>query len=455
MNVRVLREVSLGGKVSLSSWYGADIRRLLALFLILLLLGGTVSASEQDANRITGELLDRHLPFGIIMDPIFEAPDSMQIHTYTRCGDSAIWTGFYLASEAYRYAVTKSPEAMNNAWRALTGIRRLMYVTGTSVLARCAFPVTWEHAADLIIQEQHNGIYQGNYNSEAYYWVGNTSRDQYLGVFFGLVTAFDMIGDPNMNATIADITWKLLDNLEQNGWTPRMPDGSHSTSFTLRPDQHLNLMAIGRHILPERFGSDYSSYATFHFFEVPAPIALEVLDVINSYFKFNLDTIALVNLIRLENNPTRRAVYQKAYDILRNTTDGHQNAFFNMMDYVLAGPNAQRDQDTVTFLELWLKRPRRDFRVDLRQPQYADRVQVCLDYACAPIPVDLRVPTDFLWQRNPFQLSGGGDGFIESAGIDYLLPYWMARYYGILGPDPPPRSGANGEPGGRRAIPKR
>jgi uncharacterized protein (TIGR03437 family) len=44
----------------------------------------------------------------------------------------------------------------------------------------------------------------------------------------------------------------------------------------------------------------------------------------------------------------------------------------------------------------------------------------------------LRPPTDFLWQRNPFQLAGGGNGFIEEPGIDYILPYWMARYYGVI-----------------------
>jgi uncharacterized protein (TIGR03437 family) len=43
----------------------------------------------------------------------------------------------------------------------------------------------------------------------------------------------------------------------------------------------------------------------------------------------------------------------------------------------------------------------------------------------------LRPPTDFLWQRSPFQLAVGGAGIIESPGIDYILPYWMARYYGL------------------------
>src|SRR5262249_41865099 len=55
--------------------------------------------------------------------------------------------------------------------------------------------------------------------------------------------------------------------------------------------------------------------------------------------------------------------------------------------------------------------------------------------ACSPIPVPDRVTTDFLWQRSPFQMSGGGSGRIETAGIDYLLPYWMARYYGVITAD--------------------
>jgi hypothetical protein len=43
-----------------------------------------------------------------------------------------------------------------------------------------------------------------------------------------------------------------------------------------------------------------------------------------------------------------------------------------------------------------------------------------------------RVRTDFLWQRSPFLLYGGGSARIEAPGIDYLLPYWMGRYYGVF-----------------------
>ena len=66
---------------------------------------------------------------------------------------------------------------------------------------------------------------------------------------------------------------------------------------------------------------------------------------------------------------------------------------------------------------------RRDFGIDFR-----GQVEMCGDErSCQALPVRDRVRTDFLWQRSPFQAFGGGDGFIENAGIDFILPYWMAR----------------------------
>jgi uncharacterized protein (TIGR03437 family) len=75
----------------------------------------------------------------------------------------------------------------------------------------------------------------------------------------------------------------------------------------------------------------------------------------------------------------------------------------------------------------WLERPTRDVWVDLR-----GKYKACdNDRACQVIPVPERVRTDFLWQRSPFLLYGGGSGRIESPGIDFILPYWMARHYGM------------------------
>jgi hypothetical protein len=396
-------------------------------FLAVLLVS-LAHGSERDALDISANIQARHMPHDTILDPIFASPTSEEIVHYTRGGDSALWTGFYLAAEAYRYHVTGDPRALANAWRALSGLRLLVYVTGNNQLARAAVPIPSPWASDLLSEEAAHGSHTGPYEGNGYYWIGNTSRDQYIGAFFGLAAAWDLA--PETRATVADLVWRMLDYLDRNNWSVRDPGGRLATSFAGRPEQQLMLLAVGRHVLPERFGEDYSNFATLHFFLVTPPIALDVLDEFESYFKFNLDTVTLYNLIRLENNPTRRDAYWNAYNLLRRTTDDHQNAHFNMIDRALKGPDAARDAETVALLEAWLKRPRRDPWTDLRGV-----VPVCLNLACHPIPVELRVPTDFLWQRSPFQLEGGGIGLIESAGIDYILPYWMGRYHGVIAPD--------------------
>jgi hypothetical protein len=100
-----------------------------------------------------------------------------------------------------------------------------------------------------------------------------------------------------------------------------------------------------------------------------------------------------------------------------------------MIDRALNGPAGPRDSETAQMLDAWLLRPRRDLPTDLRGIYPACGAE---DRACDPVPIVDRPRTDFLWQRNPFELVGGGQGVIENAGIDYILPYWMGRYYGVL-----------------------
>jgi uncharacterized protein (TIGR03437 family) len=391
---------------------------------ILAILGVPASASDADAAAISANIQARHFPFGTVTDPIFASPSSDQIVGYTRCGDSAIWTGHYLAAEAFRYNVTHSADALANATKAIAGIKMLLDVTGTDLLARCAVPVNSPYLAGIEGEEAHNGIHTNN--SMGLVWIGNTSRDQYSGVMFGLSTAYDLIDDPTVQSNAAALITRIVNYLVGRLWTVVMPDGSVSTTFIGRPDQQLSFLQVAHHV-NSHFSVTYDASSVFMAAAVATPIAYDALSD-DSYYKFNLDYINLYDLLRLENGPNG-SLYRASYAILRNHTASHQNAFFDVIDRALNGPNPARDAEMTALLSQWIQRPRRNFSVDL-----SDTVPVCGDQACEPVPVPLRPPTDFLWQRSPFQLAGGGSGTIESAGIDYILPYWMARYYGALTP---------------------
>src|SRR5215470_1758507 len=177
-----------------------------------------VMGAEQDALAISHTIEQRHMPNGTIIDPIFASPSSQEIVAYTRGADSAIWTGHYLAAEAFRYKVTASPDALANVRAALQGIRSLRLVTGTNLLARCIMPADWPFASSIAHEEAGHGIYTGTINGKSYQWVGGTSRDQYTGVFFGLGVAYDMVDDQAVRAFISDEFTALLSFLLDRDW---------------------------------------------------------------------------------------------------------------------------------------------------------------------------------------------------------------------------------------------
>ena len=383
-----------------------------------ILLNIPAHASQADALAITANIEARHLPFGTVVDPVFASATSNQITGYTRCGDSAIWTGHYLAAEAFRYKVTGAADALANVKQALAGLKALLDITGTNVLARCLVVAASPYAAGIQSEEAANGIYTNG----PYFWVGNTSRDQYLGVAFGAAVAYDMVNDAGVQSSINDLVTRLVGFLTSHNWNIVMPNGNTVTTFVIRPDEMLTLLAIGKHINSSKFSTDYNIEKSLLSSSVSIPIEVDTA-ADTSYFKFNLDSIDFYNLLRLD----KSGDYSSAYSILRNHTAPQQNAFFDAIDRAINGPNTTRDAEMVTLLDEWLLRPRRDPYVDLSKT-----VSVCVNQACAPVPVPLRPPADFIWQVSPYQLTGGESGLIEGAGIDYILPYWMGRYYGAI-----------------------
>ena len=410
--------------------FSMTLRLILLIALSALFVPADIRASENDAVAISGNIQQRHVPYGTILAPVFASSDPAspgysQVVSYTRAGDSALWTGHYLAAEAFRYQVTRSPQALANAWRALRGLRSLLDVTGNGVLARCLFPADSPYAAAIQQEEGGHGIYS---SASGHLWIGNTSRDQYSGVMFGLSVAYDMIATQDVRDFIRDDVTRILNFLLAHNWNVVMPDGRISTTFVHRPDQFLSFLQIGRTVNPERFGGIYAAYRFWYASSAAYPIFFDNIDTHNHYFKFNLNYINLYNLVRLEESSSfYRRLYVDAYDSLRRTTQQHGNAHFNMLDRALKGPDAGRDGETTALLESWLGRPRRDYWIDLR----GIYPSCDTDRSCSPISVQQRVNTDYLWQRSPFLLFGGGVGQIETAAIDYILPYWMARYYGL------------------------
>jgi hypothetical protein len=391
---------------------------LVAIFALLVCasaaFGQQQPPSEAAALAISANIRATHMPFGSILDPVYAAPANNVITGYTHCGDSALWTGAYLAAEAFRYSVTRSPDALTSVKAALSGLQALSAVTGDNRLARCMFFWNSPYAVGMENEEAHNGINQ----NLPWIWIGNTSRDQIVGAFFGLGVAYDLVDDPWVKSTVSNLATLLIGFISRHRWSP---NDDYLSTFELRPESLQMLLQVARHVNPSN-----SVHGPFFVAPVSAAVLLDVQSN-DAYYKFNLDYMSLYHLVRLQDNDDNRG----AYNIVRSYTALHQNAFFDIVDRALGAVNPARDAELPALLGQWLQRPRRASYVDL-----TSMLPMCGADACSVVPVVLRPPTDYLWQRNPFQVSGGSSETIETAGIDYILPYWMGRYYGVIAPDP-------------------
>ena len=85
------------------------------------------------------------------------------------------------------------------------GLTLLTDITGTDLLARCAVPASSPYASGIQQEESANGVYQAVSGGQPWVWIGNTSRDQYSGAFFGLATAYDLVGDAAAQVKVSTV----------------------------------------------------------------------------------------------------------------------------------------------------------------------------------------------------------------------------------------------------------
>lgn len=149
---------------------------------------------EQKAREYNIDYQKRFSPYGLSL----EIDGSGAYESY---GDSAIWTGTYLAGAAYYYAVTGEEFARHNLDKALAATTKLREITGVPGLIARAYEFDeWKgKRAKPYIQDNPAGnsyvLTDGPY--KGWRFISTASRDQYTGVFWGNATVFDLFDDPD------------------------------------------------------------------------------------------------------------------------------------------------------------------------------------------------------------------------------------------------------------------
>ncbi|MFO8058110.1 MAG: hypothetical protein R6V10_12505 [bacterium] len=399
---------------------------------------------------------------GGAVEVIFKDRGLAEPYYYDGQGDSTIHTGMYLAGQAFRYAVTGEAEARENARDAARALHHHLRVTGKpGYIARYAGPheLPFYDPTDKPCSEEERchlaegGTYQGHY------WLGDTSRDQYDGFFFGAAIAYELVDDPKLRSLIRSDVKELMDYLERNNFIIRGINDKKTgagdvwylpgfrVAWTLcaariigEPDYRELYEKQARLFLPWT-GLEYMDTPAHNFYE---------------YYALMFYHRSGYNIHRLAWSSARQEAHFSAFSLfVRPYTRGIGNVFF---DYVYESmrkePSAKVLEEAGQALLQFPSPPNRQLVPDQPAkyigPYSALKREFCSlrfrgKKLCSPklrslrpVPVRYRCPTDFLWQRSPYKVCAGhsrGNPRKVYPGIDYLLAYWMGRYHGFLGPE--------------------
>jgi len=390
----------------------------------------------------------------------FTGEDRTEIDCVHHQGDSMIWTGMYLASQALRYRITGAPEARGEILRMVDYIHNAMDITQTpGYLARYAGidrkPYNCHYPDD------HGWKNHGTGPWEGYYWVDHTSRDQYSGALFGLSMAFDATDDPDTRAKIQRMFAAVVEMLVDNEWniTDQNGEWTGNGAAWVGPIMRLSWLVQAAHVIDE---PTYWELLDAQFRINQALLSIDTWAGLNRYSEYygnNLRHLAFQSIFRLWPD---RGQLEHFYEVWQSDN----------RPYVAATYNPWFDAVHVTGCRrLGLCEPAemeqiaRDALLTLEE--YWDPPSYVREVTCSELPLDpfsvwadewlAGIPwleeivkidpqtdeprrltdrhwTDMYWQSTPFERSchTTEDRTYTGPGMDYLLAYYMGLFYGLL-----------------------
>ena len=372
------------------------------------------------------------------------------------------WTCYWVLSECYRWKVTGDPEAKANFDLALDGMLRLHDLTGTDhFLARSLIRKSTCVLDDC--DDPDDGHWYSSPVDEDYWVKRDTSNDEITSHMFMMGPAYDLCADEEQKARIVTHVGNIVGGLMENGWKLIDPVTDEVTTYGnldpgyvndhpggflgdggRRSAQMLGALNLAIYLSEDETARDElragkRELIEEHHYDTNA-IDYERFPAMWSSGDGNeLGTQAYWPLVRYEEDPELLALWRQGWDDLYARIKLQQGAYWDISNYVLGG----QPEPGVPMLSRWLRLAPVDLirwtqlnsnRQDLVVPPKWFNQEGRARSDGFIIPYDERRCDR--WNTDQYQVDGGHNGMTEMDGADVLMPYWCARYYGLIVPVP-------------------
>ncbi len=381
----------------------------------------------------------RHDRYGLVADcGLTRSGDTFSFQLSDNDNDG-LWTAMYAAGECFRYAVTKSPEALANARKSIEAVLFLEEVAG-----RRGFPArSYIRKGDRM---PHGGEWHWTSDGQ-YYWKGDTSSDEIVGHFFIFGIGYDLLPDGDLKAQIVATTKRVMDHIIEHDYTLVDLDGKPTRWGFWSPEllmknpderalnslQLLSFLKTTAHITGEaRYETEYGKVVK----ELKYPELMTRVNEFRHELNYSDEELAMLpyyGLFRYEKEPALLQVYSRAMDEWWKNIQREANPLWTFI-YLVGQPEANIDL-TAAARTLY-RAPMETIGWTVKNSHRHDIVWAStIDRfghreALTLLPPDERPVMK--WNANPFVVDGGSDGHGEDDGGAFLLPYWMGRYHKFL-----------------------
>ena len=384
----------------------------------------------------------RHNRYGYVADCDLLRPGDSSSFRLTPSDNDGLWTAIYAAAECFRYAVARSPEALDHARASLAALLRLEAITGIA-----GFP-----ARALIRKNDYRevgGEWHWTPDGE-WEWKGDTSSDEVAGHFFAYSVAYDLLPDESDRAVVRSVAARIARHLLDHGLNLVGPGGRitrwgrYSPEYFATPDgkadRALNSLEILSHLRvayhltrDEQFLNAYRRLIDdLGYLQNVEQFATQTPAEVN-YSDEELTYLSFYPVMKLEDDPRLRQQYARALQGLWARTRDERNPLWNLIYAAGAGAEDYDQKDAVDSLNRipldtvsWTVRnsQRADMTLRSSRGRFGERE------SRRAIPPNERAMMK--WNANPFELDGGNGGRTEDDGAFFLLPYWLGRYHHLL-----------------------
>jgi len=399
---------------------------------------------EQKAEHFERLTRKRHVRYGLNSAFVMAEPGELSTGTLVDQDNDGLWTAMYLAGELFRYAVTRSQDALQNCYESFEAMERLSRINPVEGFPSRAFERRGYQLADKT--RWHTA------EDKNWAWKGTTSSDEIVGHFFAYSIFAEIVPDEKWRGRAVALMDEIMGHIVRNNWYLVDYDGKPTLWGRWHPE-YVNQF-------PHKVGdrklnsAEIISFlqATYHFTgketykekglellenhgyleNIMTPVSrlgrVEGIDLTTEW-NHSDDELAFLSYWNLYKYAFSQELREKYRQVIKDHWQIERPEKNPLWNFIYAATGAERFDLKAAIWSLkefpldtisWTVRNSHRKDLEFLAPNF--RRQTIREV----LPPDERPMSKH--NRNAFDLDGGDGGRREYSGDIYLLPYWMGRF---------------------------